>query len=63
LALKIESVVAEGGDRNTRFFHKVANSHCRYNRVEALCINSSLFYNSMEIKEHIVQFYQSLYSE
>ena len=51
------------GDRNTRFFHKVANSHCRYNHVEALRINGSLSYNPVEIKEHIVQFYQNLYSE
>jgi hypothetical protein len=50
------------GDINTRFFHKVANSHSRYNHVEALRINGSLSYNLVEIKEHIVQFYQSLYS-
>jgi hypothetical protein len=42
------------GDRNTRFFHKVANSHRRYNHVEALRINGSLSYNSAEINEHIV---------
>jgi hypothetical protein len=38
-------------DRNTWFFHKVADSHCRYNRVEALRINGSLTYNSVEIKK------------
>jgi hypothetical protein len=50
-------------DRNTWFFHKVADSHHRYNRVEALRINGSLTYNSVEIKKHIVQFYQNLYYE
>jgi hypothetical protein len=37
-------------DRNTRFFHKVANSHHRYNRVDALRINGSWSYCPVEIK-------------
>jgi hypothetical protein len=51
------------GDRNTRFFHKVANSHRRYNRVEVLSINGVLSDDPNEVKDHVVQFYQNLYSE
>ena len=51
------------GDRNTRFFHKVANSHRKYNRVEVLRINGVLSDDPTEVKDHVVQFYQSLYSE
>ena len=50
------------GDRNTRFFHKMANSYRRYNRVEVLRINCVLSDDHTEVKDHIVQFYQSLYS-
>jgi hypothetical protein len=52
-----------GGDSNTRFFHKVANSHRRYNHMEGLRINGILSHNPVEIKDHVVQFYQRLYSE
>jgi hypothetical protein len=51
------------GDNNTRFFHKVANSHRRYNRVETLRIDGVLSNDPNEVKEHVVQFYCNLYSE
>ena len=45
------------GDSNTRFFHKMANYHRRYNRVETLCIEGLLSNDPNEVKEHVVQFY------
>jgi hypothetical protein len=51
------------GDSNTRFFHKVANSHRRNNRVETLCIDGVMSHDPNEVKEHIVQFYRNLYTE
>ncbi|XP_059451141.1 uncharacterized protein LOC132181936 [Corylus avellana] len=60
---KSKALWLKEGDRNTRFFHKMANSHRRYNRVEVLRINGALSDDPVEVKEHIVQYYQSLYSE
>jgi hypothetical protein len=51
------------GDKNTKFFHKVANSNRRNNSIEALLINGSLTSNVPTMKTHIVQFYSHLYSE
>jgi hypothetical protein len=50
-------------DSNTRFFHKVANSHHRNNCVETLCLDGVMSHDPNEVKEHIVQFYQNLYTE
>jgi len=41
----------------------VANSHRRYNHVESLRINGAMSNNSLEIKEHIVHYYNKLYTE
>jgi hypothetical protein len=38
-------------------------SYLRNNQLESLIINGSMSSNSNEIKEHIVQFYNKLYSE
>jgi hypothetical protein len=51
------------GDNNTKFFHKVANSHRRYNHMESLSINGTRSNNPMKIKEHIVNYYYKLYTE
>jgi hypothetical protein len=51
------------GDNNTKFFHRVDNSHRRYNLVESLRINGAMSNNSLEIKEHIVDCYNDLYTE
>jgi hypothetical protein len=50
-------------DNNTKFFHRVANSHCRYNHVGALRINGAMSSDPVEINEHIVQYYDKLYIE
>jgi hypothetical protein len=60
---KLRALWLKEGDQNTRFFHKVANSHRRYNRVEVLRINGVLSDDPTEVKDHVVQFYQSLYSD
>jgi hypothetical protein len=51
------------GDKNTKFFHRVANSHRKFNQVDFLTINGAISRNSVEIKEHIVQYYNNLYFE
>jgi hypothetical protein len=51
------------GDKNTRFFHRVANSNRRNNTVEYLTVNGSLSSYAETIKAHTVLFYTQLYSE
>jgi hypothetical protein len=51
------------GDNNTKFFHRMANSHRRYNHVGVLRINGALSSDPVVIKDHIVNYYDSLYTE
>jgi hypothetical protein len=51
------------GDNNTKFFHRLANSHRRNNLVESLVVNGNMTADLVVIKEHIVNFYKQLYSE
>jgi len=50
-------------DKNTKFFHRVANSHRKFNQVNSLKINGEISKNLAEIQEHIVQFYNNMYFE
>jgi hypothetical protein len=45
------------GDKNTKFFHQMANSCRRNNIVDPLMVNGSLSSDPIEIRELIVQFY------
>lgn len=49
------------GDMCTKFLNWVANLNRRNNSIESLIFNGTIFFNHFEIKEHIVQFYSSLY--
>jgi exonuclease III len=51
------------GDRNTKFFHRVANSHKRNNSIMNLRVNGILTEDKEEIKGCITQFYQHLFCE
>jgi len=44
------------GDNNTKFFHRVANLHHRFNHVGVLRINWAMSTNPVEIKDHIVNY-------
>uniref|UniRef100_A0A2N9GEX2 Reverse transcriptase domain-containing protein n=1 Tax=Fagus sylvatica TaxID=28930 RepID=A0A2N9GEX2_FAGSY len=51
------------GDKNSRFFHRVANSHRNANTIGKLLINGIPSTNQDEIRDHISQFYEQLYKE
>jgi hypothetical protein len=51
------------GDKCSKFFHSVANSHRRYNSIDSLMIEGTLTNNQVVIGEHIVKFYQKLFKE
>ena len=51
------------GDKNTKFFHRLANSHRRNNTIGQLLVDEEEINNQDTIKEKIVEFYKALYSE
>jgi hypothetical protein len=46
------------GDRNTKFFHRMANSHRRNNFIECLNIEGTVTSDPKEVEEGIVQYYK-----
>jgi hypothetical protein len=51
------------GDKNTKYFHKIANSHRRHNSIRQLTINGELSSDLGAIKAQIIEFYKTLYTE
>ena len=50
------------GDANTKFFHRMANSHRRNNGIESLMVDGILSSNQGMIADCITQFFMKLYS-
>ena len=50
------------GDRNTGFFHRMANSHIRRNSISSIKINGRRLVKEAEVKEGLVGAFQSLLS-
>jgi hypothetical protein len=65
LEAKVKDPLVERGeeDKNTKFFNQVANSHPGNNSINSLVVNGAITFDSIVIKEHIVQLYKQLYSE
>ena len=53
----------EDGDRNTKFFHRVANCRRKFNAIESIEVEGDLHVDDSSIKGAIVQFYEKLYHE
>ena len=51
------------GDNNTRFFHRVANSHRRTNHIQGKEVNGVFYEDEEEVRSKMVHFYQGLYTE
>jgi hypothetical protein len=51
------------GDKNTKYFHKFANSHRRHTSIRHLSINGELSSDLVAIKAQIIEFYKTLYTE
>ena len=51
------------GDRNTKFFHRTANSHRRFNSIDNLLVDGELTSDPNSISACISHFYKQLYSE
>ena len=60
---KSRALWLQEGDKNTKFFHRITNSHRRYNSISSLMINGVLSTDKETISTGITQFYQDLYQE
>ena len=59
---KIQRDLAKGRDRNTRFFHRMANAHKRRNCFKSININDKNLDKEVDIKEELVDAFQNLLS-
>jgi len=50
-------------DHNTKFFHKMANSHKRHNHLSFLEVDGVIYEEGAEVAAQVVQFYKTLYQE
>ena len=51
------------GDNNTRFFHKMASSHRRYNHLNFLEVDGVVYEEGTTVAAQVVHFYKTLYQE
>ena len=51
------------GDKNTKLFHRIANSHWRVNSIDRLMVHGALSSDLAAIADCISQFYRQLYYE
>ena len=51
------------GDKNTGYFHKMANAHKRVNSMVKIKINGTWVSEKRDIKEGVVQAFHSLLTE
>ena len=47
-------------DNNTKFFHKMANFHRRFNHLRILEVDGVVFEEESEVTNQVVQFYKNL---
>ena len=51
------------GDNNTRFFHRLANSHKKANQIKRIEVDGVLYEDKSDVRSQLVLFYQGLYEE
>ena len=51
------------GNNNTKFFHKMANSHRRHNHLRTLEVDGVVFEEESKVTAQVVQFYRNLCKE
>ena len=51
------------GDNNTRFFHRLANSHRNANLIKRLEVDGVIYEDEADVRYQLVLFYQGLFEE
>ena len=60
---KSKALILKEGDDNTRFFHRLANSHRRTNHIGRVEVEGVLYEDDREVQDLVVEFYRNLYQE
>ena len=60
---KSREIWLKEGDRNTRFFHQMANAHRRRNQMNRVKVNGRWYNEEREIKEAVCRAYQGLLAD
>jgi hypothetical protein len=60
---KSRALWLQEGDKNSKFFHRLANSHRNANSITRLSMDGNMSYNQDDIRDHIASFYERLYTE
>ena len=60
---KSRALFVKEGDNNTRFFHRLANSHRNANQIKRIEVDGVLYEDESDIHSQLVLFYQGLYKE
>ena len=55
--------LAEGGDRNTKFFHRMVNVHKRGNQLGPISVDGVRLVAEDDIREGVANFYLRLFQE
>ncbi|XP_059288373.1 uncharacterized protein LOC132041681 [Lycium ferocissimum] len=53
----------KSGDKNTKYFHRMATAHKRFNTIDTLMVDGVRSSEPMDIQNAILEFYENLYSE
>ena len=51
------------GDNNTRFFHRLANSHKKANQIKRIEVDGVLYEDESDMRSQLVLFHQGLFKE
>ena len=60
---KSKALFIKEGDNNTRFFHRIANSHRQTNQIRGVEVDGVLFDEESVVMDQVVDFYKRLYQE
>ena len=60
---EVQGSFIKEGDNNTRFFHRIANSHRRTNQIRGVEVDGVLFEDESDVTDQVVDFYKRLYQE
>ena len=60
---KSRALYVKEGDNNTRFFHRLANSHRNANLIKRIEVDGVLYEDEANLRSQVVLFYQGLYKE
>ena len=60
---EVQGSFIKEGDNNTRFFHRIANSHKQTNQIRGVEVDSVLFKDESDVTNQVVDFYKRLYQE